>query len=91
MTREEKLLSAIASGESIGFSSATREEVYLSAIANGEKDGLPDPVTRKELLLAEIATKGNGGGSSSEGLSVNVARLYGGCTSSVDGLITIID
>jgi hypothetical protein len=55
----------------------TRKETYLSAIASGDKGDLPNPITREEMLLYEIALRG-GGGSGKDGLSAyEIAVLEG--------------
>lgn len=55
----------------------TRKETYLQAVASGDKSDLPNPITREEKLLYEIALRG-GGGSGRDGLSAyDVAVLEG--------------
>ena len=55
----------------------TRKETYLQAVASGDKSDLPNPITREEKLLYEIALRG-GGGSGRDGLSAyDIAVLEG--------------
>lgn len=55
----------------------TRKETYLQAVASGDKSDLPNPITREEKLLYEIALRG-GGGSGRDGLSAyELAKLNG--------------
>ena len=55
----------------------TRKETYLQAVASGDKSDLPNPITREEKLLYEIALRG-GGGSGRDGLSAyEIAVLEG--------------
>ena len=61
ITREEKILNAISSGEDLGFEPFTREEMYLAHLAGiGEKP--EKPITRKEMFLDKIEL-GSGGGT----------------------------
>lgn len=39
-----------------------RKELFLNAILTGDTSGLPDPITREEIYLKEIAESGGGGG-----------------------------
>ena len=57
----------------------TRKETYLSAIASGDKGDLPNPITREEMLLYEIALRG-GGGSGRDGKSAYEQAVEGGYT-----------
>jgi len=57
----------------------TRKETYLSAIASGDKSDLPNPITREEMLLYEIALRG-GGGSGRDGKSAYEQAVEGGYT-----------
>ncbi len=57
----------------------TREETYLAAANGQEEVELPDPMTREEAYLHEIATKmqgGGGGGVTVEPLSVSENGMY---------------
>lgn len=55
----------------------TRKETYLQAVASGDKSDLPNPITREEKLLYEIALRG-GGGTGRDGLSAyELAKLNG--------------
>lgn len=65
VTRNEKLLSSVASGNPSGIDPITREEMFLSYIA-GESDKKPKPITRKEKLLDKIGASGDGGGAKPE-------------------------
>lgn len=65
VTRNEKLLSSVASGNPSGIDPITREEMFLSYIA-GESATKPKPITRKEKLLDKIGASGNGGGAKPE-------------------------
>ena len=62
ITREEKYVSAMASGNSTDIKPVTREEVFL-AKATGQSVAIPEPITRKEVFLRDIALNGSGGGS----------------------------
>lgn len=65
ITREEKILNAISSGEDLGFKPITREEMYLAYLAGiGEKP--EKPITRKELFLDKIEL-----GTGSGGVTIN--------------------
>jgi len=57
----------------------TRKETYLQAIASGDKGDLPNPITREEMLLYEIALRG-GGGSGRDGKSAYEQAVEGGYT-----------
>lgn len=61
VTRQEQLLSAIATGGDI-ISPVTREEMYLAYMAGDTSIVLPEPVTRKEQFLYQACM--NGGGAS---------------------------
>ena len=65
VTRTEKLLSSVASGNPSGIDPITREEMFLSYIA-GESDTKPKPITRKEKLLDKIGVSGAGGDAKPE-------------------------
>lgn len=58
----------------------TRKETYLSAIASGDKGDLPSPITREEMLLYEIASRGGGGGTGKDGKSAYEQAVEGGYT-----------
>ena len=61
ITREEKILNDISSGEDLGFEPITREEMYLAHLAGiGKKP--EKPITRKEMFLDKIEL-GSGGDS----------------------------
>ena len=58
ITRQEKLLDSIATGNSVELEPITREEQYLSAIA-GSTDLIPEkPITRKEMFYEKILESG---------------------------------
>jgi hypothetical protein len=61
ITREEKLMEAIATGSPSNIKPITREEMFL-AKAGGQDVETPEPITRREKLLQGII--GNGGGDS---------------------------
>lgn len=61
VTREEKLLSAIATGENADFEPITRQEMYLAKMA-GQSVDTPEPITRVEKLYEQIILNGGGGG-----------------------------
>ena len=62
ITRQEKLLDSIATGNSVDLEPITREEQYLSAIA-GSTDLIPEkPITRKEMFYEKILESGGVGG-----------------------------
>ena len=65
VTREEKILDAIAEGEPVEFTPVTREEKFLVAIANGTEIDLT-PATRKEYFLSKILEE-----SSSKGVRID--------------------
>jgi len=56
ITREEKLLDAVAGGGASGITPITREEQFL-AYAAGERDTKPVPITRKEMFLDKVGGK----------------------------------
>ena len=68
----------------------TREETYLAA-ANGQEVELPDPLTREEAYLYEIATKmqGGGGGATVEPLSVTENGTYTAPTGKAYSPVTV--
>ena len=61
VTRQEQLLSAIATGGDI-ISPITREEMYLAYMAGDTSIVLPEPVTRKEQFLYQACLNGGSGG-----------------------------
>lgn len=61
VTRQEQLLSAIATGGDI-ISPITREEMYLAYLAGDTSVVLPEPITRKEQFLYQACLNGGGGG-----------------------------
>ena len=61
ITRQEQLLSSIATGGDI-ISPVTREEMYLSYMAGDTSVVLPKPVTRKEQFLYQACLNGGSGG-----------------------------
>lgn len=64
ITREEKLLNAIATGETPDIIPITRKEKYLRYLAGvGEKPA--KPITREEMFLDKIRAGGTGGGGNS--------------------------
>ena len=63
ITREEKYLHAIATGEAADITPVTGEEHFLAAIASGETPNR-EPKTRKEYFLNECANGTGGGGDS---------------------------
>lgn len=85
LTREESLLNSIAEGEGTELTPATREEIYLAAIANGDKEGLPQPVTRKEVLLNTIAQNGGGGSATLIEKSITENGTYSAADDEADG------
>lgn len=65
VTRQEQLLSAIATGGDI-LSPVTREEMYLAYLAGDTSVVLPEPITRKEQFLYQACLNGGGGGGGTE-------------------------
>ena len=65
ITRQEQLLSAIATGGDI-ISPITREEMYLAYLAGDTSVVLPEPITRKEQFLYQACLNGGGGGGGTE-------------------------
>jgi hypothetical protein len=66
ITREEKLLDAIATGETPDIKPITRKEKYLRYLAGvGEKP--EKPITREEMFLDKIQAGGSGGGGTGGG------------------------
>ena len=61
VTREEQLLSAIATGGDI-LPPITRQEMYLAYLAGDTSISLPEPVTRKEQFLYQACLTGGSGG-----------------------------
>ena len=61
ITRQEQLLSSIATGGDI-ISPVTREEMYLAYMAGDTSVVLPEPVTRKEQFLYQACLNGGSGG-----------------------------
>lgn len=66
ITREEKLMEAIATGSPSNIKPITREEMFL-AKAGGQDVETPEPITRREKLLQGIIDNGGGGGSKPQG------------------------
>jgi hypothetical protein len=66
ITRQEKLLNAVATGESANIKPITREEMFL-AKAGGQNVQTPTPITRKEMFLSKISCGSGGGGNSGGG------------------------
>ena len=62
VTRQEKLLNSVANGVPSGITPITREEQYLSYIGGGSSSYPTEPITRKEVLLKQIAENGVSGG-----------------------------
>lgn len=63
MSNEEELLQAILDGETVTIDPQSRMEAYLKAIANNSGvTGLPDPQSRSDELMYQIAEQGRGGG-----------------------------
>lgn len=62
VTRQEQLLSTIATGGDI-ISPVTREEMYLAYMAGDTSIVLPEPVTRKEQFLYQACLNGGSGGA----------------------------
>ena len=61
ITRQEQLLSSIATGGDI-ISPVTREEMYLAYMAGDTSVVLPEPVTRKEQFMYQACLNGGSGG-----------------------------
>ena len=59
ITREEKLLDAVAGEGASGITPITREEQFL-AYAAGESDTKPAPITRREMFLDKLEPGGGG-------------------------------
>ena len=66
ITREEKLMKAIATGSPSNIKPITRDEMFL-AKAGGQDVETPEPITRREKLLQGIIDNGGGGGSTGGG------------------------
>ena len=63
ITRQEKFLNSIATGDSAELEPITREEMYLSAIAGSTESKPEKPITRKEMFYEKILESvGVGGG-----------------------------
>ena len=84
VTRQEQLLSAIATGGDI-ISPITREEMYLAYLAGDTSVVLPEPITRKEQFLYQACLNGGGGGGTeiTDGIVVK-ARDGNGYATEVD-------
>lgn len=65
VTRQEQLLSAIATGGDI-ISPITREEMYLAYLAGDTSIALLEPITRKEQFLYQACLNGGSGGGGTE-------------------------
>lgn len=79
ITREEKLMKAIATGSPSNIKPITREEIFL-AKAGGQDVETPEPITRREKLLQGIIDNGGGGGSTGGGDSQLDALIEGSLT-----------
>lgn len=89
VTREEKYLHAIATGEAADITPVTGEEHFLAAIASGETPNR-EPKTRKEYFLNECANGAGGGGGDYSPASVTirpVEPVSGAPTFLVNGVI----
>lgn len=77
VTREEKLLNAIATGENADFEPITRQEMYLAKMA-GQSVDTPEPITRVEKLYEQIILNGgaSGGGEVYLGVLDSADRWY---------------
>lgn len=74
MTRKEKMLSALIKGETPDIEPITRTEKYLEcAIKKSGTADAPEPVTRMDYLLRELADKMSQGGSGAETQTKTVA------------------
>lgn len=76
VTREEQLLSAIATGENADFEPITRQEMYLAKMA-GQSVDTPEPITRVEKLYEQIILNGgasSGGATPTQKKSLDVAE-----------------
>ena len=62
ITRQEKFLNSIATGDSAELEPITREEMYLSAIAGSTESKPEKPITRKEMFYEKILESGGVGG-----------------------------
>ena len=82
VTRQEQLLSAIATGGDI-LSPVTREEMYLAYMAGDTSVVLPEPITRKEQFLYQACLNGGGGTEITDGIVVK-ARDADGYATEVD-------
>ena len=83
ITREEKLLTAIATGETPDIKPITRKEKYLRYLAGvGEKPS--KPVTREEMFLDKIQAGGSSGGGDTGGGDSGSSQL----DAFIDGSIT---
>lgn len=79
ITREEKLMEAIATGSPSNIKPITREEMFL-AKAGGQDVETPEPITRREKLLQSIIDNGGGGSSGGEGESNPIDAFIEGTT-----------
>lgn len=82
ITREEKLMEAIATGSPSNIKPITREEIFL-AKAGGQDVETPEPITRREKLLQGIIDNGGGGSTGGDG-DTNMLNAL------IDGSITEI-
>ena len=84
ITREEKLMKAIATGSPSNIKPITREEMFL-AKAGGQDVETPEPITRREKLLQGIIDNGGGGGDVQDVLDGIISnKLGGGISSNVE-------
>lgn len=88
ITRQEQLLSAIATGGDI-LSPVTREEMYLAYLAGDTSVVLPEPITRKEQFLYQACLNGGGGTEITDGIVVK-ARDADGFATEVDFYGTVV-
>lgn len=88
VTREETLLNAIATGETVDIVPVTRKEKYLRYLAGiGEKPS--KPITREEMFLDKIQAGGGTGGGAEEA-SVLDSLIDGSITGDIIIAATII-
>lgn len=89
ITREEKLMEAIANGSVSNIKPITRQEMFL-AKAGGQDVETPEPITRREKLLQAIIDNGGGGSGDTGGGTETLDALIDGSITELTSNVTEI-
>lgn len=89
ITREEKLMEAIANGSVSNIKPITRQEMFL-AKAGGQDVEVPKPITRREKLLQGIIDNGSGGSGDTGGGTETLDALIDGSITEITSNASVI-